>query len=166
MRFCTARLRELKESHRNVVVYCWRGGMRSKGMCKAMSEMGLDLLRLRGGYRAYRQFILGFERSLEDIHFIVLTGKTGVGKTHVLRELKREGLPVIDLEDLAKDRGSVFGSVGIRKEVSQKLFDSLLYEEMRKLRGGLVFIEDESRRIGNIYLPRSLLRKKSGRDLR
>ena len=157
-----SRFRELKERHKNVVVYCWRGGMRSKGMCRAMSEMGLDLLRLRGGYRAYRQFILkDMERLLKDTHFIVLTGKTGVGKTQVLRELKREGLPVIDLEDLAKDRGSVFGSVGIKKEVSQKLFDSLLYEELRETGGGLVFIEDESRRIGNIYLPEAFWKKKS-----
>ena len=155
------RFKELRDKHKNVVVYCWRGGMRSQGMCKAMSDMGLELLRLKGGYRAYRQFILkDMERVLEGIDFIVLTGKTGVGKTKVLKLLKEEGMPVIDLEDLAKDRGSVFGSVGIGEEVSQKQFDALLYEELRRVGSGLVFIEDESRRIGNVYIPESFWKKK------
>ncbi|WP_457601327.1 tRNA 2-selenouridine(34) synthase MnmH [Hydrogenivirga sp.] len=156
------RFRELKQRHRNVVVYCWRGGMRSQGMCQAMAELGLDLLRLRGGYRAYRQFILqDMEKLLSETEFIVLTGKTGVGKTKVLKALKEEGLPVIDLEDLAKDRGSVFGSVGIKERVSQKQFDALLYEELRRVSGAYVFIEDESRRIGNVYLPEAFWEKKS-----
>jgi len=155
------RFRELKEKYGNVIVYCWRGGMRSQGMCRAMSEMGLDLLRLRGGYRAYRQFILrDMERIIENIDFIVLTGKTGVGKTKVLKALKDRGLPVIDLEGLAKDRGSVFGSVGIREKVSQKMFDSLLYEELRKIGEGTVFIEDESRWIGNVHIPDPFWRRK------
>jgi len=153
--------KELKDRYENVIVYCWRGGMRSQGMCEAMSEFGLDLLRLRGGYRAYRQFILkDMERLMEKTRFLVLTGKTGVGKTKVLRELKRRGYPVLDLEDLAKDRGSVFGSVGIRSGVSQKMFDSLVYEELRKIGGGFVFVEDESRRIGNLYIPDPVWRKK------
>ncbi len=155
------KFKKLKESYSNVVVYCWRGGMRSQGMCKAMSEMGLDLLRLKGGYRAYRQFILeDMGRLLEGVEFVVLTGKTGVGKTKVLQALKEEGLPVIDLEDLAKDRGSVFGSVGIEEKVSQKQFDALLYEELRRVGEGYVFIEDESRRIGNVYIPEPFWRKK------
>jgi len=155
------KFKELKDRYKNVVVYCWRGGMRSQGMCKAMSDMGLELLRLKGGYRAYRQFILkDMDRLLEDTEFIVLTGKTGVGKTKILKLLKEEGLPVIDLEDLAKDRGSVFGSVGIRENISQKQFDALLYEDLRSLSGGFVFIEDESRRIGNIYIPEPFWRKK------
>ncbi len=156
------KFRELKEKYGNVIVYCWRGGMRSQGMCEAMSSMGLDLLRLRGGYRAYRQFILkDMERIMRNIKFLVLTGKTGVGKTKVLRELKRRGYPVLDLEDLAKDRGSVFGSVGIRSQVSQKMFDSLLYEELRSIGEGLVFVEDESRRIGNLYIPDPVWEKKN-----
>ncbi|RLJ70668.1 tRNA 2-selenouridine synthase [Hydrogenivirga caldilitoris] len=156
-----ARFRGLKDKHKNVVVYCWRGGMRSQGMCKAMSEMGIDLLRLKGGYRAYRQFILkDMERLLENVNFLVITGKTGVGKTKVIRALKQEGLPAIDLEDLAKDRGSVFGSVGIEERVSQKQFDSLLYEELRRINGNNVFIEDESRRIGNVYIPEAFWSKK------
>ncbi len=153
--------KELKEKHSNVVVYCWRGGMRSKGMCEAMSRLGLELLRLRGGYRAYRQFMLrDMEHILETVRFIVLTGRTGVGKTKVLNILKEEGYPVIDLESLAQDRGSVFGNVGISQRVSQKMFESMLYEELRKLKGKFVFIEDESRRVGNIHIPDALWRRK------
>ncbi len=156
------KFKKLKEKYENVIVYCWRGGMRSQGMCEAMSKMGLDLYRLRGGYRAYRQFILkDMERILEDTEFIVLTGKTGVGKTKVLKALKEKGLPVIDLEELAKDRGSVFGSVGIKEKVSQKMFDAFLYEELRKIGKGFIFIEDESRWIGNIHIPDAFWRKKN-----
>ncbi len=155
------KLKELKERYGNVVVYCWRGGMRSKGLCEAMDRMGLDLLRLKGGYRAYRKFILkDMERLLEGISFIVLTGKTGVGKTRVLKALKERGYPVLDLEAVAKDRGSVFGSVGIPDRVSQKMFDSLLYEIIRDIGSGWVFLEDESRRIGNLHIPEPLWKRK------
>ncbi len=153
--------RGLKERYGNVIVYCWRGGMRSRGICEAMSQRGIHLYRLRGGYRAYRRFMLkDMERLCGRIHFIVLTGKTGVGKTKVLRMLKEEGLPVIDLEGLAKDRGSVFGSVGIGERVSQKMFESLLYEDLRRVGSGFAFIEDESRWIGNVHIPEAVWRKK------
>ncbi len=155
------KFKELKGRYKNVVVYCWRGGMRSRGMCEAMANMGLELLRLEGGYRAYRQFILkDMERLLESVSFIVLTGRTGVGKTRLLRKLRSGGYPVIDLEELAKDRGSVFGSVGIRDKVSQKMFDSLLYESLRKYEGEVVFIEDESKWIGNVHIPEAFWKRK------
>ena len=155
------KVRKLKEKHRNVIVYCWRGGMRSKGFCEAMASMGIDTFRIAGGYRAYRQFILrDMVRILENVEFIVLTGKTGVGKTKILRLLKDRGNPVIDLEDLAMDRGSVFGSVGLRRKVSQKMFDSLIYEDLRRIGEGPVFIEDESRWIGNVHIPEPLWEKK------
>ncbi len=154
-------IRKLKEEHGNVIVYCWRGGMRSKGFCEAMARLGIQTYRLRGGYRAYRNFILkDMERILEGVNFIVLTGRTGVGKTRILRKLKEKGLPVIDLEGLAMDRGSVFGGVGMKKRVSQKMFDSMIYEDLRRIGGGPIFIEDESRWIGNVHIPEALWRKK------
>ncbi len=153
--------RELQEKYENVIVYCWRGGLRSQGLCKALSEFGIKVYRIKGGYRAYRQFILkDMERMLENKKLIVITGKTGVGKTRVLKKLKEEGFPVIDLEELAKDRGSVFGSVGIKERVSQKMFDSLLYEEIRNISEDFIFVEDESRKIGNIQIPDSFWKKK------
>lgn len=152
--------RELKSRHKHVVVYCWRGGLRSQELCKALSSMGVEVLRLQGGYRAYREFILkDMERVLQHKEFLVLTGKTGVGKTRLIRRLKEEGYPAVDLEGLAKDRGSVFGKVGIEERVSQKLFDALLYEELRT-DAPLLLVEDESRLIGNLHLPQAFWRKK------
>ncbi|MCS7307814.1 MAG: tRNA 2-selenouridine(34) synthase MnmH [Aquificaceae bacterium] len=153
--------RRLKENYRHVVVYCWRGGLRSKELCKVLSSMGVDVLRLEGGYRAYREFILkDMEKLLQNKRFVVLTGKTGVGKTRLLRRLKQEGYPVVDLEGLAQDRGSVFGKVGIGKTVSQKMFDALLYEELRELNSELLLVEDESKVIGRVHIPEALWRKK------
>jgi len=153
--------RQLKKNHKYVVVYCWRGGLRSLELCKALSSLGIEVIRLKGGYRAYREFILqDMKERLKGINFIVLTGKTGVGKSKVLRTLKEDGVPVIDLEDLAQDRGSVFGKVGKKTKVSQKMFDALLYENIRSLTGPYAFVEDESRCIGNIHIPDALWKKK------
>ncbi len=153
--------RRLKENHKHVVVYCWRGGLRSAELCKFLHSMGMEVYRLTGGYRAYREFILkDMERLLENKSFLVLTGKTGVGKTHMLRRLKKEGYPVVDLEGLALHRGSAFGRVGIRARVSQKMFDALLYESLRETTSRLLLTEDESRVIGTIHLPEVLWRKK------
>lgn len=155
------RFRNLKRDYKNVVVYCWRGGLRSQELCRVLRSMGIEVLRLEGGYRAYREFILrDMERLLEGKTFLVLTGKTGVGKTRLLRRLKEEGYPVIDLEAIAQHRGSVFGRVGIRKSVSQKMFDALLYEELRRINSDILIAEDESRVIGNIHIPESLWQKK------
>ncbi|MDM7266187.1 MAG: tRNA 2-selenouridine(34) synthase MnmH [Aquificaceae bacterium] len=155
------RFKKLKRDYKNVVVYCWRGGLRSQELCRVLRSMGIEVLRLEGGYRAYREFILrDMERLLEGKTFLVLTGKTGVGKTRLLRRLKEEGYPVIDLEALAQHRGSVFGRVGIKKRISQKMFDALLYEELKRINSDLLIVEDESRVIGNIHIPDSLWNKK------
>ncbi|MCS6997860.1 MAG: tRNA 2-selenouridine(34) synthase MnmH [Aquificaceae bacterium] len=155
------KFKELKERHRHVVLYCWRGGLRSQELCRVLRSVGLEVLRLEGGYRAYREFILkDMESLIENKRFLVLTGKTGVGKTKLLRKLREEGYPVIDLEGLARDRGSVFGKLGMGKGISQKLFDALLYEELRKLEGNLLLVEDESRLIGRVHLPWVFWQKK------
>jgi tRNA 2-selenouridine synthase len=151
------RFKELSYKHKRLVVYCWRGGMRSEGVCTALTRLGLEVYRLRGGYRAYRKFILKeIEKILKGKKAMVITGKTGSGKTRMIRELKREGYDVLDLEGLANHRGSLFGKVGIEGKVSQKMFDSLVYEEIRKFNDSIFLIEDESRRIGHIHIPQTL----------
>ena len=153
--------KELAESGRPIVVYCWRGGMRSRGVCSALSKKGLKLYRLRGGYRAYRNYILSrMDEIIRGLTAIVITGKTGTGKTRLIEMLRSEGLPAINLEDHAKHRGSLFGSVGIRERISQKMFDSLLFEELRMISSNHIIIEDESRRIGNLHISESLWQKK------
>ena len=149
--------KELSSGNRPVVVYCWRGGMRSKEVCSVMSHMGLSLCRLRGGYRAYRNYILSRMRKiLRKVRCVVITGRTGTGKTRLIEMLKGDSYPALNLEKLAKHRGSLFGRVGIKEKVSQKMFDSLLFEELNKLAQPFLILEDESRRIGNIHLPLEL----------
>ncbi|MCS6957844.1 MAG: tRNA 2-selenouridine(34) synthase MnmH [Aquificaceae bacterium] len=155
------RFAELSKKHKHVVVYCWRGGLRSQELCKVLRSTGLQVLRLEGGYRSYREFILkDMERILTNKRFLVLTGKTGVGKTKLIRKLQEEGYPALDLEELAGDRGSVFGRVGLSKRVSQKLFDAMLYERLRNIESELIIVEDESRTIGRVHLSEAFWRKK------
>ncbi len=153
------RFKELENRGKQIVIYCWRGGMRSKAMCSFLSGTGIKVMRLEGGYRGFRRYILeDMKRIIKEKKFIVLTGKTGVGKTALLRDMEREGFPIVDLEKLAKDRGSAFGKVGIRENTTQKMFDAHLYFTLRNIKDTVLFIEDESRRIGNIHLPEDLYR--------
>lgn len=140
---------------RKIIVYCWRGGMRSRSIATILKLMGVSVYQLAGGYKAYRQYVL---RRLQDYKiapcFVVFHGLTGVGKTALLQELEMVGWPVLDLEGLANHRGSAFGHIGKGNGVTAKNFDALLlavldkYQEER-----FVFVEAESKRIGNVYVP-------------
>ncbi|MDZ5710836.1 tRNA 2-selenouridine(34) synthase MnmH [Jeotgalibacillus haloalkalitolerans] len=144
-----------------VSVFCWRGGMRSKTAATTTELMGIDVNRLTGGIRTYRQWVV---QSLEAYEFnpelLVLNGYTGSGKTVLLNRLKDEGYPVIDLEKMAGHRGSIFGQIGLEPS-NQKKFDSLLITELRKLQNSpYILIEGESRRIGRVHMPDFLHEKK------
>jgi tRNA 2-selenouridine synthase len=151
-------------SERQPVLYCWRGGMRSQSMTAFALMSGLPVVRLEGGYRAYRQYVTEHlsEEIAPDMAY-VLHGLTGVGKTRILNRLKEWDEPVLDLEGYAGHRGSVFGAVGIQ-EKNQKMFDSLLFDELIQFqeRGiGYVFMEAESRRIGRVVVPDFIMEAKS-----
>ncbi len=137
------------------LLYCQRGGLRSLSLFEVLKIAGIPALRLKKGYKAYRRYVNKRISTYRlNSKFIVLHGLTGVGKTAVLKTLKAKGCPVIDLEDLASHRGSVFGAVGINTGRSQKDFDALLLQELdRYNQEEYIFIEGEGRRIGNIYLP-------------
>ncbi len=137
------------------LLYCQRGGMRSLSLYQVLSMTGIKVLRLKKGYRAYRKLVserlAGFRL---DNKLVVLHGLTGVGKTFILQELHERGFPVIDLEGLARHRGSVFGSVGLGIQRSQKDFEALLLQKLDQYSSEpLIIVEGEGRRIGNIYLP-------------
>lgn len=140
-----------------VVVFCWRGGMRSKAVCSLLEAAGIEVYRLVGGYKAYRRYINEYlERSLPH-RVVVIHGLTGVGKTEVLHELRQMSLPAVDLEGLANNRGSVFGQIGLDPQPSQKMFESLLVKELAFWEpAGYIVVECESRRIGRIILPVAL----------
>jgi len=153
-------LKKIKEENKNVAVYCWRGGLRSLAVAAIANLSGVVVWRLKGGYRAFRNYILKrMEELLKDKEVVVVYGKTGVGKTRMLRELQEEGLPVIDLEGLAGHRGSVFGGIGL-KQPSQKMFDALVWQELERLKDSrFIVVEGESRKIGRLFVPEALWKK-------
>lgn len=141
-----------------LVVFCWRGGMRSKSVCSLLESMGLPVYRLVGGYKAYRRYVHEYLTRPLSLKVVVIHGLTGVGKTEVLHELRRMSLPAVDLEGLANNRGSVFGQIGMYPQPSQKMFDSLLVKELALWEAaGYIIVECESRRIGRLILPDNLI---------
>lgn len=136
-------------------VFCWRGGMRSKTTATVLSLMGIRVYRLIGGVRAYRKWVVN---TLEGLEFnpkaFVINGNTGSGKTAILRHLKEQGYPVLDLEGMANHRGSIFGHIGLKAH-NQKTFESLLLQELLHLsESPYVLLEAESKRVGKIVLPK------------
>jgi tRNA 2-selenouridine synthase len=113
---------------------------------------GLKVKVLNGGYKAYRHFILG--KLAEKRKMIILGGLTGSSKTHIINCLRGRGNQVIDLEDLANHKGSAFGALGQKPQPSTEHFANMLYDEWKKLDPTKpVWLEDESRNIGSVFLP-------------
>lgn len=143
-----------------LVFFCARGGMRSSSISSLLNSLGINSYKIRGGYKAYRDYINeSLPKLQEHVTYIVIHGKTGVGKTQILKGLKKSGYDVIDLECAANHRGSLLGSVGLGKQRSQKLFESLIHEELSHRKSNYVFIEGESQRIGNIIIPNFMFNK-------
>lgn len=142
---------ELSEG-RKLLVHCWRGGMRSEAMAWLFSLGDISTEVLEGGYKSYRHHVL---RSLSETgKMIILGGFTGSGKTEILNYLSRSGNEVIDLEGLANHRGSAFGSLGQKEQPTSEYFANLLSERWRRIdKSRPVWLEDESRNIGNVFLP-------------
>jgi tRNA 2-selenouridine synthase len=143
-------LKSMKEG--KLLVYCWRGGMRSEAMAWLFSLGDIETEVLDGGYKAYRQYIL--DRLSEKRKMIVLGGLTGSSKTHILRHIKGLGHQVIDLEGLANHKGSAFGSLGQLPQPSTEHFSNILFEEINQINSAFPFwVEDESRNIGSVFMP-------------
>ncbi len=140
------------------LIYCWRGGMRSKSIAQFATLAGLNVARLVGGYRAFRQKALQMIPQLLPPKVVVFHGMTGTGKTDILLSLKEKGYPVIDLEALANHRGSLFGAIDGRVPHNQKTFDGLLFLQLLALQHSpYIIIEGESKRIGHAVQPEELL---------
>jgi tRNA 2-selenouridine synthase len=135
-----------------LLVHCWRGGMRSEAMAWLFSIGDIETKILEKGYKAYRNFIL--ESLSEKRNTIVLGGMTGSSKTHILGYLKELGEQVIDLEGIANHKGSAFGALGQLPQPTSEHFANLLFDEWSKLNFDRpVWMEDESRNIGNVFMP-------------
>ena len=137
-----------------VVVFCWRGGMRSLALTQFLELAGVPARQLARGHKGFRRHVLDFFENGQWGRLVVLRGLTGVGKTRYLHRLAAQGLPTIDLEGLANHRGSAFGNLGLPPQPTQKMFEALLWDELRKFpRGRFVVAEGESRHIGRVALP-------------
>lgn len=152
------------------LVYCWRGGQRSGTLAWFLSEIGFRTTRVAGGYKGFRAQV---RQDLADwpaqLKLQVLIGRTGSGKTRLLHALRAAGAQVLDLEGLACHRGSMLGALPGQPQPSQKRFDTLLWSALQSLDlQRPVFIESESKKIGQLQLPQPLLQRMQdhGRVLR
>jgi len=153
--------RELQDKERDwrPLVYCWRGGQRSGALATVLDAIGFHVQVLEGGYREFRRAVLADLETLPAQHeFHVLAGRTGSGKSRLLRTLADAGAQVLDLEALAAHRGSVLGPLPGQPQPSQKAFESALWSALRGFDGARpVWVESESRTIGRLRVPEALL---------
>ena len=145
-------------SHPDGYVYCFRGGLRSRTVQQWLREEGIDYPLIRGGYKAMRRFLIDeLERSVDRAEFVLVSGKTGTGKTRVIWNTLRS----VDLEGLANHRGSTFGQMP-HPQPTQIDFENALSIALLKLldtSSARIFLEDEGRLIGRLYLPEVLREK-------
>lgn len=147
----------LKKSDR-ILVYCFRGGKRSKLWADNLRTIGFDVDVLPGGWKSYRKWVRENLETLPDNFSLrVLSGPTGCGKTRLLRALRSVGEQVIDLEEIACHRGSLIGALPGEPQPSQKFFDTMLLDALRQVDPSRpVWLEAESKKIGNLQLPEGL----------
>jgi len=153
-----------------LLIYCWRGGMRSAGVAWLMDLYGLKVYTLAGGYKKFRNHVLGTFK--KEYHFNIIGGFTGSAKTELIKVLKEKGEQTIDLEGLAKHKGSAFGNIGMPAQPTQEMFENLLSIELNNLNRSSpkeeahysplttahspLWLEDESQRIGQVNIPGEL----------
>ena len=156
---------DLEKNYEEIVIYCDRGGYRSTALEKTFRALGMHISKLGGGYKAYRKYITKkLDEYLGRIKVLSLYGLTGTHKTYIIRRLEEDGIKVLDLEKYANHRGSIFGSVGLKEKVSQKMFDAYIYEAIKKDPDATYITEGESRRIGDIILDEKLYTKMLSSD--
>jgi tRNA 2-selenouridine synthase len=146
-----------------LAVMCWRGGERSRNVVLLLALIGVHAVRVEGGYRAYRRWVLdGLEGWDPPGSVFTLYGHTGSGKTAILRALGtlapglRPSPYVVDLEGIALHRGSLLGGLNQPGRRTQKDFDALVWEKLRHFQGDYLVVEGESGKIGRVFLPETV----------
>jgi len=143
---------------KEILIHCWRGGMRSENMAWLFSVAGLKPYVLTGGYRAYRHHIR--KKLTENQKIVILGGKTGSGKTEILYEMEKLGHQIIDLEGLANHKGSAFGALGQEIQPTTEQFTNNLFDVWKDLDPNRsVWIEDECKNIGTVSISEELFEK-------
>ena len=143
------------------LLYCWRGGKRSGSLALVLDQIGFRVQLVEGGYKAFRAAMLQDIESRSDaLRFQVVCGTTGSGKTRLLHALQRAGAQVLDLEALAQHRSSVLGAIPGVPQPSQERFDTLVWDALRGFdRTRTVFVESESKKVGNVAVPDRLMER-------
>jgi tRNA 2-selenouridine synthase len=138
--------------HGKVYIYCWRGGIRSNTMAWLLSSAGMDVTLLEGGYKEFRGWCLAHFEQVWPL--LILSGKTGAGKTEILHELTILGESVLDLEAFANHRGSAFGSLGLPEQPTQETFENKIAWALSEMVSSKrIWVENESRFIGRLRIP-------------
>ncbi|MES2164106.1 MAG: tRNA 2-selenouridine(34) synthase MnmH [Pseudomonadota bacterium] len=140
------------------LIYCWRGGNRSGSVAHILAKIGWPVAQLDGGYKAFRAHVNAALEQAPALHFKVICGTTGSGKSRLLEVLHANGAQVLDLEQLAAHRGSVLGNLPSQPQPSQKAFETAIWHALRNFDPALpVFVESESKKVGNLRVPAALM---------
>lgn len=140
---------------RELLVHCWRGGMRSNNFCQFVGMAHIKSTALTGGYKAYRQFASDYFK--KPLRLILIGGCTGSGKSEVLRALAAKGEQILDLETMANHKGSAFGALLMPPQPTSEQFHNDLFEALYKLDlTKPIWVEDESITIGKVFLPQEI----------
>jgi tRNA 2-selenouridine synthase len=141
------------------LLYCWRGGKRSGSLGLILDQIGFRTSLIEGGYKAFRAALLAdLPRQVARLHWRVVCGTTGSGKTRLLHALAAQGAQVLDLEGLARHRSSVLGLLPGQSQPSQKAFDTAVWHALSRFEADrVVYVESESKKVGNVAVPDSLI---------
>ncbi len=152
------RAEQLAGPKRELIAHCWRGGMRSDYFSRFCRMAALSCHTLQGGYKAFRK--IAHDYFATEWNLKILGGLTGTGKTEILKALKQHGEQIIDLEELAQHRGSVFGGLLMPAQPTTEQFENNLFEQLLKLdKTRPVWVEDESVAIGKVFLPQAFWKR-------
>lgn len=143
------------------LVYCWRGGKRSGSLALVLGQIGFKVSVVEGGYKAFRSAVrAALPQLAARLNYRVICGPTGAGKTRLLHALAQAGAQVLDLEALASHRSSVLGMIPGQPQPSQKRFDTLVWDALRRLDPDRpVYVESESKKVGNLAVPDELIER-------
>ena len=151
-------LLELAQINKPLCLHCWRGGMRSGSIAWLAGTLELPALVLKGGYKAYRRWVLEYFE--QPWPLLVLGGRTGTGKTDLLLAMRQMGEAVVDLEGLANHRGSSFGGLGLPPQPSTEQYENRLAASLSAIAGkSPIWLEAESAQVGRCRIPAGLWRQ-------
>ena len=141
-----------KSEESTLKIYCARGGMRSQSISWLLEKYNQRNITLKDGYKTYRKWTL--DSFIQEWEIVIMGGKTGTGKTKLLKLLGENNYQIIDLEGLACHRGSTFGGLGMKEQPSNEQFENMIAEELNSFKKNKkIFVEAESANIGKCKIP-------------